>query len=66
MKPQQLPNDGFVRISQLVPGIVPVARSTFWRMVRQGQFPRPVKLSAGVTAWSAKEVRDWIATRGVQ
>jgi prophage regulatory protein len=32
-------------------GRYPVSRATIWRWVAAGHFPKPVKLSAGVTAW---------------
>jgi prophage regulatory protein len=43
--------------------IIQISRSTLWRLVRQGTFPRPLKLSVGATAWKADEVEDWIETR---
>lgn len=43
--------------------IVHFSESTLWRLVRQGRFPRPLKLSANITAWRADEVAQWIETR---
>ena len=56
-----LPLTGFVRQAQLVPGIIPISSATLWRKVKNGSFPRPVKLGPRVTAWRAEEVREWIA-----
>jgi predicted DNA-binding transcriptional regulator AlpA len=42
-------------------GILPFSPALLWRKVRRGQFPPPVKLSDGVTAWRADEVDRWIA-----
>ncbi len=56
----QLPETGFIRQAQLTPGIVPWSAATLWRKVKSGQFPRPIKLSERITAWSAQDVRDWI------
>jgi len=56
-----LPETGFVRQAQLLAGVLPFSASTLWRKVRDHSFPAPVKLSAGVTAWKAEEVRAWIA-----
>jgi prophage regulatory protein len=67
-----LPSIGFVRIDLLVtrtksgvkiPGITGVSKPTLWRMVRDGRFPKPVKLSGGVTAWPVDRVRAWIDSR---
>lgn len=58
-----LPNDGFVRLAQLIPQIIPVSETTFWRMVSRGDFPAPVRLSGRVIAWRVSEVRAWIDAR---
>ena len=56
-----LPANGFVRQSQLIPHIIPFSSSTLWRKVKAGEFPAPVKLSSRVTAWRAEDVRAWMA-----
>ena len=38
-----------------------LSRSTLHRMVRQGQFRRPVKPSAGTSRWPSREVEDYMA-----
>lgn len=55
-----LPDTGFLRQRQVLT-FVPISKSTLWRQVRARSFPSPVKLSAGVTAWRAEDVRRWIA-----
>lgn len=60
-----LPNAGYVREAQLVTkkgrqGIIPFSPATLWRKVATGDFPQPVKLSAGVTAWRVEDVREWM------
>lgn len=56
----QLPETGYVRQSQLIPGIIPFSSATLWRKVKNRTFPAPVKLSARVTAWDVKAIRDWM------
>jgi prophage regulatory protein len=46
-------------------GYIPFSHATLWRKVRDGSFPRPLKLSAGVTAWRESDVLDWQRTQGV-
>lgn len=58
-----LPDTGFLRQRQVL-AFVPISKSTLWRQVRARSFPSPVKLSAGVTAWRAEDVRRWITERG--
>lgn len=57
-----LPDTGFVR-QRLLLRFVPFSKSTLWRRVKAGEFPAPVKLSTGITAWKAEEVRSWISVR---
>ena len=67
----QLPDDAFVRESQLVkkPGnptpIIPTSASTVWRWVKAGTFPAPCKLSPKVTAWRVGDVRAWLQQQAV-
>lgn len=39
---------------------VPVSRSGLWKMVQEGRFPRPVKLSPRVTVWTLSAVQAYI------
>jgi len=57
------PAMGFVRQSELVPGMVPFSPATLWRKVKSGEFPQPVKLSARVTAWRLEDVHAWMQSR---
>lgn len=66
----ELPATGFVRQVDLVGdrkksvrGIIPFSQATLWRKVKAEEFPQPVKLSAGVTAWRVEDVRAWMAQR---
>lgn len=47
------------------PGMVPFSAATLWRMVGDGRFPKPVKLSERVTAWPLAEVQAWLDSRRV-
>ena len=58
-----LPPTGFMRLPQVL-ALIPVSKSTLWRRVTAGTFPAPIKLSVGVTAWRAEDVRTWIEERG--
>jgi predicted DNA-binding transcriptional regulator AlpA len=54
--------DGYLRQRQVL-GLVPFSAATLWRKSKDGTFPKPVKLSAGVTAWKASAVQQWLAER---
>ncbi|MCU7876789.1 MAG: AlpA family phage regulatory protein [Candidatus Thiodiazotropha sp. (ex Lucinoma borealis)] len=62
----QLPETGFLRLPQIignpkadppVPPIYPVSRSTWWNGVKDGRFPKPVKLGPRTTAWRVEDIR---------
>lgn len=44
--------------------IFPVSRATLWRMVREGRFTKPAKLSPRVTAWRRVDVLAWLEEHG--
>lgn len=56
-----LPDSALVRMPQIIGHLVPVSRSTWWRLVGSGRAPAPVKLSQGVTAWRVGDLRAWLA-----
>jgi prophage regulatory protein len=61
--PSVLPETGFVRLSQLVPDILPFSSATLWRLVKAGKFPAPVRLADRITAWRVEDVRAWMLAR---
>ncbi len=61
--PPTLPTTGFVRLRQLLV-FVPFGRSTVYRKIQQGQFPKPVRLSTNISAWRAEDIHAWIANAG--
>ena len=52
----------YVRTLQLLK-VVPFSKPTLWRRVNAGDFPAPVKLSPGVTAWESDAVQAWLDAR---
>ena len=54
--------DRYLTLAQ-VESVHPVSRSTRWRMVRAGTFPRPVRLSPGRIGWREGDIRDWCLAR---
>jgi predicted DNA-binding transcriptional regulator AlpA len=67
----RLPDSAMIREAQLVqspkrpetPAPLPFSAPTLWRKVKQGTFPRPIKLSERVTAWNVGSVRAWLAAQ---
>jgi len=59
------PVEGFLRERQILgdplakfhtPALIPVSRSTWWRGIKEGRFPAPVKLGPRTTAWRADDI----------
>ena len=42
-----------------------ISRTTIWRLVKQNQFPAPLKLSERTVGWRRVDVEKWIAERPV-
>ena len=42
---------------------VPVSASTWWSGVKDGRFPKPMKLSKRVTVWKSEDIRKLINGR---
>lgn len=41
-----------------------VHRTTPWRWVQEGKFPKPIKLSVGVTRWKLSDIEAWEIEQG--
>ncbi|MDA0186072.1 MAG: AlpA family phage regulatory protein [Proteobacteria bacterium] len=59
MNEQSFPRTGLVRLSQILApnGPIPVSKSTWWQGVRDGRFPKPLKLGPRTTAWQVEDIR---------
>lgn len=57
-----LPETGLLRIRQIIAphGPIPVCKSTWWAGVKDGRFPKPMKLGARVTVWRVEDIRELI------
>jgi prophage regulatory protein len=58
-----LPEIGFVRLPEVL-AVFPVSKSAWWAGVKDGRFPKPVKLGPKTTAWRVQDIRALIETRG--
>lgn len=59
-----LPQTGFLRLRDILSpvGPIPVSKSTWWQGVKDGRFPKPVKLGARITVWRAEDIRRLLET----
>ena len=60
-----LPNSGYLRLAHIlgdsradppISPIIPVSKSTWWAGVKEGRFPKPVKLGPSITAWRVEDI----------
>lgn len=40
-----------------------IGKTTLWRWIREGRFPKPVRLGSNCVAWRSDEVEAWLASR---
>ncbi|MGX9352816.1 helix-turn-helix transcriptional regulator [Shimia sp. W99] len=55
-------NTKVLRLPQVIE-MTGVARSTIYLWIKQGNFPRPLKLSTRRVGWLASDIEEWIHSR---
>jgi predicted DNA-binding transcriptional regulator AlpA len=58
MKYQNNPQPRYLREKDLLK-VIPISKSTLWRKVARGAFPKPIKLSEKITVWRTEDIEDW-------
>ena len=58
----ELPKSGFVRLTTILAprGPIPISKSTWWAGIKDGRYPKPVKLGPRITAWRVEDIRKLI------
>jgi len=51
-----LPDGGFSRLPTILK-LIPVGKSTWWEGIKDGRFPKGVKLGKNITAWKNEDIR---------
>jgi len=61
------PEDGFVRVNQIlgdprkgIAPFLPISRAHWFQGIKDGIYPKGIKISQRVTVWRAKEIRALI------
>lgn len=54
--PHELPSEGYVRLPSIL-AVFPVSATTWLNGVKEGKFPKPVKLGPRTTAWKVEDIR---------
>lgn len=56
-----LPPEGFVRLP-VVLQVLGIGKTSFWQGIKEGRYPKPVKLGIRVAAWRVEDIRGLIAS----
>ena len=64
MQSHSVSRSALLREREVLQCFLPVSKSTLWVMVRRGDFPKPMKISAGVTVWRLGDIQDWLESHG--
>ena len=59
----ELPSSGFVRLPVVV-SLLGVSPATVWRNVKNGNLPKPKKLTPRTTVWNVGELREAMTSKG--
>ena len=60
-----LPDMAMIQVQTLIDyEILPYSATTYWRKSRSGEFPAPIKISSGITAWRVGEIRKYLEAIG--
>lgn len=54
---------GFMRLPEVLK-LFPVSKSTWWLGVKEGRYPKPVKLGIKISAWRVDDIRSLINSTG--
>lgn len=65
------PETGFLRLPQIlgdpdakppIPAAIPIKKSAWWAGIRDGSYPKQIKLSPRVSVWRVEDIRALIAS----
>ncbi len=65
----QLPQTGYLRLGQIlgnprakppIPPIIPIGKSSWWVGVKEGRYPKPIKLGPRTTVWRVEDILSLI------
>ena len=60
-----LPDLALIQVRPLVNfKVLPYSATTIWRKCRKGEFPAPIKMSSGITAWRVGDIRKYLEAIG--
>jgi len=55
----ELPQEGFVRLPVILK-VLSIGKTTWWCGVREGKFPKGIRIGKRTARWNVKDIRDLI------
>lgn len=55
----QLPEKGCIRLKHILQ-LIDISKSTWWKGVKDGRFPQPVRFGSRLTMWRVEDIRRLI------
>lgn len=65
MQDDFLPSIGFIRLNTVLK-YIPISKTAWFKGIKQGIYPKPIKLSTRSSAWDVVLIRQLIADLGGQ
>lgn len=56
-----LPQEGFVRLPVIIK-LLGIGKTSWWCGIKEGRFPKPVKLGPRTSAWRVEDIRALFAS----
>ena len=56
---EAIPPEGFMRLDGVLK-LIPMSAASWWRGVQLGLYPKPIKISTGITVWRNADVLELI------
>jgi prophage regulatory protein len=53
----------FLRLPDVL-ALLSTSKTTLYKLMRDGEFPRPIRYTPGYVVWPKQEVADWIERHG--
>ncbi|MFN3897562.1 MAG: helix-turn-helix transcriptional regulator [Acinetobacter junii] len=47
-------------------GLLNIAESTFWKMIRDGDFPAPTYLTSSMPTWTGGQINAWLKKKNTE
>ena len=67
MNQNQILTTGYLRLRQIIghpksgiPALLPVSRSTWYKGIQTGRYPKPIKISERCSAWKVSDINRLI------